>query len=142
MTPIRAKSEDQSSPVSAPGGTARRSQLNDVGGTAGDSEVGGHSVFHAPSTAAVFPAATSFDNGAVEGIVGAAVSTPGQQAASSAPDPSPSGSPDDGSPTTRVRTNDLIMELQEISGQVNRMMAQVDRAIERLGVHAGEPLRR
>ena len=33
-------------------------------------------------------------------------------------------------------------ELREISGQVNRMMSQVDRAIHRLGVHAGEPIRR
>ena len=38
--------------------------------------------------------------------------------------------------------NDLISELREISGQVNRMMSQVDRAIHRLGEHAGEPLRR
>ena len=29
-----------------------------------------------------------------------------------------------------------------LCGQVNRMMSQVDRAIHRLGVHAGEPLRR
>jgi hypothetical protein len=42
----------------------------------------------------------------------------------------------------RTRTDELLAELQEISGQVNRMMAQVDRAIDRLGVHAGEPLRR
>jgi hypothetical protein len=36
----------------------------------------------------------------------------------------------------RVRANDLIGELREISGQVNRMMAQVERAIDRLAVHA------
>lgn len=42
----------------------------------------------------------------------------------------------------RLRANDLISELREISGQVNRMMSQVDRAIHRLGEHTGEPLRR
>jgi hypothetical protein len=41
-----------------------------------------------------------------------------------------------------IGAHDLVTELREISGQVNRMMAQVDRAIDRLGVHAGEPLRR
>lgn len=40
------------------------------------------------------------------------------------------------------KMDDLITELREISGQVNRMMSQVDRAIHRLGVHAGEPLKR
>lgn len=35
------------------------------------------------------------------------------------------------------RAIDLISELQEISGQVNRMMAQVERAIDRLAVHGG-----
>lgn len=35
------------------------------------------------------------------------------------------------------RAVDLISELQAISGQVNRMMAQVERAIDRLAVHSG-----
>ena len=39
--------------------------------------------------------------------------------------------------TVVPRAVDLINELQEISGQVNRMMAQVERAIDRLAVHAG-----
>ena len=40
--------------------------------------------------------------------------------------------------------NDLLSELREISGQVNRMMSQVDHAIHRLGVHthAATPLKR
>ncbi len=38
---------------------------------------------------------------------------------------------------TALRANDLIGELREISGQVNRMMEQVERAIDRLAVHAG-----
>jgi hypothetical protein len=40
-------------------------------------------------------------------------------------------------PAARVRANDLIGELREISGQVNRMMTQVERAIDRLAVHSG-----
>lgn len=45
----------------------------------------------------------------------------------------------DGQPKSpaRPRAIDLISELQEISGQVNRMMAQVERAIDRLVVHTG-----
>lgn len=39
--------------------------------------------------------------------------------------------------TATPRAVDLISELQAISGQVNRMMAQVERAIDRLAVHAG-----
>lgn len=42
------------------------------------------------------------------------------------------------------KMNDLVSELREISGQVNRMMSQVDRAIHRLGehTHAAEALKR
>lgn len=36
------------------------------------------------------------------------------------------------------RANDLIGELREISGQVHRMMGQVQRAIDHLAVHAGQ----
>jgi hypothetical protein len=36
----------------------------------------------------------------------------------------------------RLRTSDLVAELRDISGQVNRMMCQVERAIDRLGVYA------
>jgi hypothetical protein len=32
--------------------------------------------------------------------------------------------------------SDLVSELREISGQVNRMMSQVEHAIDRLGLHA------
>ena len=37
----------------------------------------------------------------------------------------------------RSRANDLVAELREIGGQVSRMMAQVERAIDRLAIHAG-----
>lgn len=37
----------------------------------------------------------------------------------------------------RLRASDLINELQQISSQVNRMMAQVERAIDRLADHRG-----
>lgn len=42
------------------------------------------------------------------------------------------------------KMNDLVSELREISGQVNRMMSQVDHAIHRLGehTHAAEGLKR
>lgn len=33
--------------------------------------------------------------------------------------------------------SDLIAELREIGGQVSRMMAQVERAIDRFAIHAG-----
>jgi hypothetical protein len=38
--------------------------------------------------------------------------------------------------TARLRAADLVAELREISGQVNRMMSQVERAIDHLAVHA------
>jgi hypothetical protein len=38
--------------------------------------------------------------------------------------------------TATLRAADLVAELREISGQVNRMMSQVERAIDHLAVHA------
>jgi len=38
--------------------------------------------------------------------------------------------------TARLRAADLVAELREISGQVNRMMSQVERAIDHLAVQA------
>jgi hypothetical protein len=117
MTPMRANSDNE---VANP--------------SAGDSRSG-----PVPSTATA-----RHERGAVEGTVGAAIAaveddsnSPGSVAllraeitAGKLPVPG------------RTRTDELLAELQEISGQVNRMMAQVDRAIDRLGEHAGEPLRR
>ena len=77
---------------------------------------------------------------AVEGTIGAPVSGEGQQDYNPTSDALLSGAPLAGAGGRKV--NDLIGELREISGQVNRMMSQVDRAIHRLGVHAGEPLKR
>jgi hypothetical protein len=39
--------------------------------------------------------------------------------------------------SVRARANDLVAELREIGGQVDRMLAQVDRAIDRLAIHTG-----
>lgn len=39
--------------------------------------------------------------------------------------------------SVRARANDLVTELREIGGQVDRMLAQVDRAIDRLAIHTG-----
>jgi hypothetical protein len=105
-------------------------------------------VFNAPNANPVtFRATTRLDAGAVQGTVGAAM--PAVESLSygsgspallrnaplgEAPRASPAVAPG-------IRAS-LITELREISGQVNRMMAQVDRAIHRLGEHAGEPLRR
>jgi hypothetical protein len=36
----------------------------------------------------------------------------------------------------RLRAADLVAELREISGQVSRMMSQVERAIDHLAIHA------
>ena len=90
-------------------------------------EIGAHSIVDAPPTG-----------------VGGTTSTQGQQPSSSAADIADALADDagDAPALTRVCANDLIAELREISGQVNRMMAQVDRAIQRLGVHAGEPVKR
>jgi hypothetical protein len=103
-------------------------------------------VFKSPNASTVdFPATARLDRGDIEGTVGAAALPDAGQSYGSgsraflinAPlghAPRPAAAPG-------LRAN-LIGELREISGQVNRMMAQVDRAIHRLGEHAGEPLRR
>jgi hypothetical protein len=142
MTPMRAKSDDKITDFE---GESRAGRLNLVGGAAAESTPGAHSVFKVPAAGMLAsPAATRLRGSATEGTVGAAVAALAQDSYGSesaallgarilgrkAPVP------------VRTRANDLVAELREISGQVNRMMAQVDRAIHRLGVHAGEPLRR
>jgi hypothetical protein len=108
-----------------------------------------HQVFE-PSSAllATFPAAARLEGSAVEGTVGAAAAPVGEPSYSAGSNAllrdaplthAPHGEP---RPSPFQRAGDLISELREISGQVNRMMTQVDRAIHRLGEHAGEPLRR
>ena len=76
---------------------------------------------------------THVAGGAVEGTVGAAAHAVEEQAYSPRSDALlgtvPLGE------TQNRKMNDLVTELREISGQVNRMMAQVDHAIHRLGVH-------
>jgi HAMP domain-containing protein len=39
-------------------------------------------------------------------------------------------------PARRIHANDMISELREISREVNRMMSQVERAIDHLAVNA------
>jgi hypothetical protein len=127
MTPPRASENDQSSPKRLAKGPVRRARMNDNGDKVPPSEIGAHSIVDAPPTG-----------------VGGTTSTQGQQPSSSAADIADALADDAGvvPASTRVCANDLIAELREISGQVNRMMAQVDRAIQRLGVHAGEPVKR
>ena len=137
MTPTHPNSNDKPGKISGSGGKARRSRLNLVGDAA--AEIDEHSVFNTPAeVAAAFP----------EGTVGADVRSISEQTYGSGSDALLSGTPLNEPPTgeaaavAKVRASDLLVELREISAQVNRMMSQVDRAIHRLGVHAGEPLRR
>lgn len=150
MTPKRANSDHKPSPVSPLSATARRAQLNLIADEPTGRGPSEHSVFKPAATAdgASFPAATRLHGSAIEGTIGAAVAPLGEQSYGSASGamlsgaplaPAPRGEPPRALPS---RTNDLIAELRVISGQVNRMMSQVDRAIHRLGEHAGEPLRR
>jgi hypothetical protein len=142
MTPMRAKSDDKIADRQSESSPGR---LNLVGGTAAQSRPGAHSVFKVPAAGILSsPAATRLDAGAIEGTVGAAVAALAQDSYGSE-SAALLGARILGrkaSVPVRTRANDLVAELREISGQVNRMMAQVDRAIHRLGVHAGEPLRR
>ena len=110
-----------------------------------DAPPSGQSVFSSQGAPA-FPAVTRIDVRDVAGTVGAASPLAEEQAYGSGSRAFlgdgplvPSGGRLAISPGLRAS---LITELREISGQVNRMMAQVDRAINRLGEHAGEPLRR
>jgi len=124
----------------------RSERLNLVSGTAAESRSGEHSVFKAPtegvlaSTAAIL----RLDGSAIEGTIGAAPTRVDEDTYRSGSVALLSGELLGRRPSVRARSraDDLLAELREISGQVNRMMSQVDRAIHRLGVHAGEPLRR
>jgi hypothetical protein len=139
MLPNFDKRDDRD-PATGPGG---RSRLNVVGGPQRAADV---SVFKSPNASALhFPATTRLDRGDVEGTVGAAALPDANQSYGSGSRAFLSNAPLGRAPMPAtapgLRAN-LIGELREISGQVNRMMAQVDRAIHRLGEHAGEPLRR
>jgi hypothetical protein len=103
-------------------------------------------VFKSPAAEAVtFPA--RLDGGAIEGTVEAVMPSIERHAYGPGSDALLSNAPfgDARHRKTKVPPAlraSLIAELREISGQVNRMMSQVERAIHRLGEHAGEPLRR
>jgi hypothetical protein len=142
MTPMRANSDDK---IADRQGESSPGQLNLVGGTAAESRSGEHSVFKVPAEGILSStAAMRLDGSAIEGTVGAAVGPVDEDSYSSGSAALLSGELLGRRPSVpaRTRANDLLAELREISGQVNRMMSQVDRAIHRLGVHAGEPLRR
>lgn len=142
MTPMRAKADDK---IANHQGETRSGRLNLVSGTAAQSRSGEHSVFKAPAEGILSAAAAMrLDSRAIEGTVGAAVAPLDEDSYSSGSAALLSGELLGRRPLVpaRTRANDLVAELREISGQVNRMMSQVDRAIHRLGVHAGEPLRR
>ena len=136
MAPISDKSQNRELAA------ARRPKLNVVNGPPPPDDL---SVFNAPSSHAVaFRATTRLDAGAVEGTVGAAMPIVESQRYGSGSHALLRNAPLSEVPRAsapEIRAS-LITELREISGQVNRMMAQVDRAIHRLGEHAGAPLRR
>jgi hypothetical protein len=126
-------------------GETRSGRLNLVSGTAAKRRSGEHSVFNAPAEGILSSAAAMrLDGSAIEGTVGAAVAPVDEDFYSSRSAALLRGELLGRKPSVPApaRANDLVAELREISGQVNRMMSQVDRAIHRLGVHAGEPLRR
>jgi hypothetical protein len=142
MTPMRANADNK---IADSEGESRSGRLNLVSGTASESRSGEHSVFKSPAGGILSSAAAMrLDGSAIEGTVGAAVAPVDEESYSSGSAAFLSGELLGRRPSVpaRSRANDLVAELQEISGQVNRMMSQVDRAIHRLGVHAGEPLRR
>jgi hypothetical protein len=142
MTPMRAKSDDKIADRQSESSPGR---LNLVGGTAAQSRPGAHSVFKVPAAGSLSsPAATRFQASAIHGTIGAAVAEIAQDSYGFESAALLGGRilGRKAAVPARTRANDLVAELREISGQVNRMMSQVDRAIHRLGEHAGEPLRR
>ena len=141
MTPMRAKADNKI----ADEGESRSRRSNSVSAAAAESRSGEHSVFKAPAEGILSSAAAMrLEGRAIQGTVGAAVAPVDEHSYSSGSAALLSGELLGRRPLVpaRTRANDLVAELREISGQVNRMMSQVDRAIYRLGVHAGEPLRR
>ena len=138
MPPISDKSQNRELAA------ARRPKLNVVNDPPPPDDL---SVFNAPAAHAVaFRATTRLDAGAIEGTVGAAMPAVDSQSYGSGSHAllrnAPLGEAPRASPVAPGLRASLITELREISGQVNRMMSQVDRAIHRLGEHAGAPLRR
>jgi hypothetical protein len=122
--------------------------VNAVHTTAVENQGREHSVFKAPvAGGSAFVAAMRVRGNAVEGTIGAAAAPADEQFYGSGSrvlltDLPLASVPRALAAARRIRANDLVTELREISGHVNRMMAQVDRAIHRLGIHVGEPLRR
>jgi len=140
--PVNSDNKQDRAPLA---GRAHRARLNVVGGTP---QQRGLSVFNSPDSPQVtLPPAAQLGLGAVKGTVGASMSRIEEQFCGSGSGRLLSGGPlhpalpREAAIAPGVKAG-LIAELREISGQVNRMMAQVDRAIHRLGEHAGEPLRR
>ena len=138
MPPISDKSQNRELRAE------RRPKLNVVNGPAPPDDL---SVFNAPNANPVaFRGTTRLDAGAVEGTVGAVMPIVESQSYGSGSHALlrnvPLGEAPRASPIAPGLRASLITELREISGQVNRMMSQVDRAIHRLGEHAGAPLRR
>jgi len=148
MTPRPANSDHKSDDSAQSAAASGRTRLKLVRDTAKESSSGELSVFRAPAESAL-RAAARLDASSVEGTVGAAVATLDNESYSSAEADAllsavPLAGTQQRQPTAipGVRATDLVTELREISGQVNRMMSQVDRAIHRLGEHAGPPIRR
>src|SRR4051794_21764596 len=138
MPPISDKLQNQGARAE------RRPKLNIVNSPAPPDDL---SVFNAPNANPVaFRATTRLDAGAIVGTVGAAMPIIESQTYGSGSHAllrnAPLGEAPRASPVAPGLRANLVTELREISGQVNRMMAQVDRAIHRLGEHAGAPLRR
>jgi hypothetical protein len=145
MTPMRANSDQKAQPAEA----SHRTRLNLVRDTSEANQRGEISVFKAAAAeTAGFRAVTLLEGIVINGTIDAAVGRIDEQSYAAASDALLSGAApirtrqQAPAAAARTRATELVTELREISGQVNRMMSQVDRAIHRLGVHAGEPIRR
>ncbi len=145
MTPRPANFDHNPEDRSA--GSAQRTRLTLVRDTAAASSSDELSVFRRPAKATL-PAAAHLDATLMGGTVAAAVASSNLLFYNAESDTLLSNTPltvtghRELPVAPKPRPTDLIMELREISGQVNRMMSQVDRAIHRLGEHAGPPIRR
>ena len=149
MTPMPANPDAKANDPAQPTPAFSRTRLKLVRDSSPAESSGEHSVFRTPSISiAGAPATARLMGSPVEGTIGAAVAPLDRESYSTESETLLTGVPlvraRHLQPATAplVRAKDLIGELREISGQVNRMMSQVDRAIHRLGEHAGEPLRR
>ena len=145
MTPMLANSDHNSNGRAQSPSAFRPARLKLVRDSSTGDLPAEHKVFRTPSASIGVPQTRQADVSTKHGTIGAAVAPLDRHIYNAESDVLLSGVPFANRQTgaaPSVRATDLITELREISGQVNRMMSQVDRAIHRLGEHAGPLLRR